>query len=282
MPSKGDINPATGKAYAVNPSTGNWDDNYWANVVEPQFRSSSSSSSGGNVASNAADLLKLYQEANKPAISALESTIPTIGTKFAQTGQYLQKQVGNLEERYKTLLDSITGVKETAVQDVTTNTSQELGRRGISAESGLFGQTINKATLPVQRAFAGSVGELGATRQSALDTLLNQISGLPTQQTEAEQAVRTAIAQLQTGGNTNAIQGALQLTQQQQAAVEAQKNRDLQERLAAVKTSTDPLEQAKLLAEIENIKARTANIGAGGSSGALDFGSLWEQFNAGG
>ncbi len=282
MPSKGDINPATGKAYAVNPSTGNWDDNYWANVVEPQFRSSSSSSSGGNVASNAADLLKLYQEANKPAISALESTIPTIGTKFAQTGQYLQKQVGNLEERYKTLLDSITGVKETAVQDVTTNTSQELGRRGISAESGLFGQTINKATLPVQRAFAGSVGELGATRQSALDTLLNQISGLPTQQTEAEQAVRTAIAQLQTGGNTNAIQGALQLTQQQQAAVEAQKNRDLQERLAAVKTSTDPLEQAKLLAEIENIKARTANIGAGGGSGALDFGSLWEQFNAGG
>jgi len=39
MPNKGDINPETGKAYAVNPSTGVWDDNYWATVVEPQLKS---------------------------------------------------------------------------------------------------------------------------------------------------------------------------------------------------------------------------------------------------
>ncbi|MDE3194432.1 MAG: hypothetical protein KGN00_12175, partial [Chloroflexota bacterium] len=39
MPSKTDINPATGKQYAVNPATGVWDDNYWANIVEPQLKS---------------------------------------------------------------------------------------------------------------------------------------------------------------------------------------------------------------------------------------------------
>lgn len=38
IPSKTDINPSTGKAYAVNPSTGVWDDNYWANVVEPDLK----------------------------------------------------------------------------------------------------------------------------------------------------------------------------------------------------------------------------------------------------
>lgn len=38
MPNKGDINPATGKAYAVNPATGHWDDNYWAQVVEPMLK----------------------------------------------------------------------------------------------------------------------------------------------------------------------------------------------------------------------------------------------------
>ena len=38
MPQKGDINPATGKPYAVNPATGVWDDNYWATVVEPQLK----------------------------------------------------------------------------------------------------------------------------------------------------------------------------------------------------------------------------------------------------
>ena len=37
MPEKQDINPSTGQAYAVNPATGQWDDNYWATVVEPQF-----------------------------------------------------------------------------------------------------------------------------------------------------------------------------------------------------------------------------------------------------
>src|SRR5436190_22792065 len=45
--SKTDINPATGKAYAVNPSTGNFDDNYWANVVEPSLRGGGGGGDGG-------------------------------------------------------------------------------------------------------------------------------------------------------------------------------------------------------------------------------------------
>jgi hypothetical protein len=39
IPSKTDINPETGKAFAVNPSSGVWDDNYWANTVEPRLLS---------------------------------------------------------------------------------------------------------------------------------------------------------------------------------------------------------------------------------------------------
>lgn len=38
IPGKGDINPETGKAYAVSPESGVWDDNYWANVVEPRLK----------------------------------------------------------------------------------------------------------------------------------------------------------------------------------------------------------------------------------------------------
>lgn len=38
MPSKSDINPNTGLPYAINPQTGIWDDNYFANVVEPQLK----------------------------------------------------------------------------------------------------------------------------------------------------------------------------------------------------------------------------------------------------
>ncbi len=46
MPSKTDINPKTGQMYAVNPATGNFDDNYWANVVEPQLRASAGGTTG--------------------------------------------------------------------------------------------------------------------------------------------------------------------------------------------------------------------------------------------
>lgn len=45
--SKTDINPATGKMYAINPATGVWDDNYWSNVVEPQLRGQAGGGGGG-------------------------------------------------------------------------------------------------------------------------------------------------------------------------------------------------------------------------------------------
>ncbi len=56
MAGKFDINPKTGKQYGINPSSGVMDDNYWANVVEPQLKygSSSSGSSGSDMASNIA------------------------------------------------------------------------------------------------------------------------------------------------------------------------------------------------------------------------------------
>lgn len=50
MPQKGDINPATGKAYAVNPATGVWDDTYWATVVEPRLKSGGGAAGTGSTA----------------------------------------------------------------------------------------------------------------------------------------------------------------------------------------------------------------------------------------
>lgn len=215
----------------INPATGVWDDNYYANLNK-----GSGGGGGGysapDYASIAREQMKLMQEANKPVIESLQAQIPTIGAKFKQTGEYLGKQVSNLEDRYKGLLDSITGARERSVQAVQTNVSNELGRRGISAESGMFGQTINRATQPVEQAFAGDVSNLGATRQSALDTLLNQISGLPIEQTQAEQQLQQAIAQLQAGGNSSAITNALTMYQNQQAQLEAQKRRDLDLQIA--------------------------------------------------
>lgn len=65
MPNKTDINPATNKAYAVNPESGVWDDNYWANTVEPQLKTqygtSSTSAAIPTFTQPTIDLPKLYQ-----------------------------------------------------------------------------------------------------------------------------------------------------------------------------------------------------------------------------
>jgi hypothetical protein len=205
------------------------------------------SSSGGNVAQSAQDLLKMYQDANAPAVQSLQQSIPEIQAKTAQQGQYLQGKVSSLEERYKKTLESITGARDRSVADVTTNTSQELGRRGISAESGLFGQTVNKATQPIQQAFAGNINEADFANKDALSTLMNLIQGNTQGGIEQTRAVQNAIAQLQAGAGASSVTGALQMQQQAQAASEAQKQRDLQLQIAQMGQQTTSNEDKRYI-----------------------------------
>ena len=236
------INPATGKDWAIRPD-GIWDDNYAAQ----QKQSSGGGGGAPDYASIAREQMKMMQEANAPIVASLQASIPEQQAKYAQQGQYLQKQVGSLDERYKTLLTSITGARDTAVQNVTTNTSQELGRRGISAESGLFGQTVNKATQPVQQAFAGDVSNLGNSQQSALDSLMNLIQGNTQSGIESDRAVQNAIAQLQAGGAQSGITNALSMFQNQQAMAEAQKERDLKTQIASLPTTATSTDRYKVV-----------------------------------
>lgn len=64
-PGKGDINPETGKAYAINPETGVWDDNYWTNKVEPQLNAANVDGGSGagsmGFTQPTIDLPKLYE-----------------------------------------------------------------------------------------------------------------------------------------------------------------------------------------------------------------------------
>ena len=66
LPNKTDINPSTGKMYAVNPESGNFDDNYWAQIAEPALKAQygvQDSSSGQIPTFNqpTIDIPKLYE-----------------------------------------------------------------------------------------------------------------------------------------------------------------------------------------------------------------------------
>lgn len=60
--SKTDINPATGKMYAVNPATGAWDDNYWAQNESKWNPPSSSSSTSSSSNSGFGDMTNFLQQ----------------------------------------------------------------------------------------------------------------------------------------------------------------------------------------------------------------------------
>jgi hypothetical protein len=190
---------------------------------------------GGSSSGSAPDyasMMNMYKEANAPVVASLQASIPEQQAKTAQTGQYLQSKVGNLDDRYKNLLADIKGNQADEMGRTETNTSQELGRRGISAESGLFGQTMNKALSPVERYYTGQLNTAKTGNEDALATLMNLIQGNTQSGIESTRAVQNAIAQLQAGGNQSGITSALSLFNTQQSQAEAQRTRDAEMAIA--------------------------------------------------
>lgn len=196
----------------INPQTGVWDDNYFA---QNQSKSSGGSS-GGDIASIAQQQLKMYQDANAPAINSLQSSIPEIGKKYQLQSEQLTAQRKPLEDRYKNLLDQVTSSQRAEEQRTGIATSRELGRRGISADSGLYDQTVNEKLSPVTQFYTGQAKDIGITQEQNMSELNNLIANLAPQQTADERQVLNAIAQLQAGAGGNAISSAMQIYNQQQ------------------------------------------------------------------
>lgn len=185
--SKSDINPKTGKAYAVNPSSGVWDDNYWAQQVDPVVNAAekarqASPSNPTNVIANAQALQDFTVKQNQPAI------------------QSYQASKAPLQDRYKALLDTIKGNQTTAENRQTLTTGNELAKRGISNDSGVYQQEQTNAVNPITQAFTGQYKDANA--QQGIDM----------------SAIDNAIAQLQTGNPESSINAALGIGQQEQSA----------------------------------------------------------------
>lgn len=88
-----------------------------------------------SIITNAQKLLDFQKQANQPIVSAL------------------QGQQGPLDQRYKDLVASIKGNQQVATNRQTLATNNELGRRGIGPNSGLYDREMNDALLPVDATF---------------------------------------------------------------------------------------------------------------------------------
>lgn len=162
----------------------------------------STSGGGGDLASLAAQTLKLQQEATRPAVESLQAGIPELRTNISTRQGQLSAQKTPLEQKYDQLLNSLVGQQSTA-------TSREFGRRGIPLSSGLFDTTLLEQTQPTRE-------RVGTEKLSALQELENAITNLGLTGVSQERDILNTIAQLQAGGGSNAITQAMSLLEQQQ------------------------------------------------------------------
>lgn len=153
MPQKGDINPQTGLPYAVNPATGQWDDNYWASTVEPSLRNGGGNSGGF---SSAANTYGGGYGGGNGDVMALAQQIASFSNQSANP------VYSSLSERYKALLD-----------DVGQQASRELGARGIPLSSDSAQNFIKNRQLPFIAQQNADLSNFGyQNNQSAINAAL--------------------------------------------------------------------------------------------------------------
>jgi len=92
--------------------------------------------------------------------------------------QQLQKTSTDLDTRYKDLLSSIKGGQKVAEDAQILATNNELGRRGISADSGVAQQQTASALRPIASDYASLTANTGMSQQKELSDLALQIANL--------------------------------------------------------------------------------------------------------
>ena len=187
----------------INPQTKVWDDNYFS---QQQSKSPQTGTTGVDPQSIIQKSIQQMQQANQPAVSSLQTSIPEVQQKYAQTRSQLQAQAPNLDQQYKDLLTSIKGDQQVAENRQTVTTNNELGRRGITGDSGLAQQELTNAVNPITQQYATLTNQTGLEGIKSKQALQDSIANLVPQETSDERAILNSIAQLQSGANSSGVQ----------------------------------------------------------------------------
>lgn len=242
-------------------------------------RSSSTPSMG-----NFSDILKqtqnLISSQLQPITQQLESIKPVISQAYQQKQKTLERQLSSLSDRYQNLLDQITGRQQQETTTATRTTADELAKRGITGDSTLASQEIQRALDPIQRYYDTQSKEVQLTQAQEQQAIQDAIANVPIEQQLAEADVLKQIASIMAGGVNQATSlgsglfntltsAGLQQQQIDQSSVfnELQKQL-LQQQLDQAKV-TNPLEADRLRAQIAQLNRSGSSI----SSDALR--SLW-------
>ena len=175
----------------------------------------SAQEAASNLAKQQAEQQRLQAEAIKPSLDTLRGGIPLAQEAGRVRGETLQGELSDLETRYQSVLSVITGAKDVEMQRTQTGASRELGKRGISLQSGVASDFIENRTLPVSSAFASQIEETGGKFADIKRQIQSDLENNPVETDQRIQAINQTIAQMQKEGAQVGIEQALQLYQMQ-------------------------------------------------------------------
>lgn len=220
-----------------------------------QFGGGSSLTGGSDTISRA---IQLQQEANRPAVQSLESSIPEIQKSISTRQDQLKAEVDPLKQRYQSLLSEIKGNQTSAENRQTVVTSNELGKRGIVGSSTLAGQEIANAVNPITKQYTGLYTQTGLDQEAGIRDLLNSITNLGLTGTDQQRAVRNAIAQLQSGAASTGITQGIQQEQYNTSEDRLKSAQDLAKKV--YETITLPESKATIANTYSTINNRNSTL----------------------
>lgn len=146
-----------------------------------------------------------------------------------------------LKQRYDDIISSITQSKEQRLQESDIATAQEYGKRGIPLSSGVYNTAVQRGRVPIDVAFGETLSNVALNEQ------------------QAQNAIDSAIAQIQRATSQDEVSTALQIYQiaenaKQQGLSLAESARQFDENLAFQKSqqqqpTADPSSQFTTLGE---------------------------------
>jgi len=156
-----------------------------------------------------------YAESIAPSVKSYQETIPETQKRFSTERERLSGESARLEDRYRLLIDDIKRNQGVAETRQTRSTGAELARRGISQESGVYGQEMTQALNPITESYTSQIKGTGLEREDQIAKIRDIITQLAGGETDAVRAITQAIANLQSGAGAQAITGSMQEFQNQ-------------------------------------------------------------------
>lgn len=180
---------------------------------------------------DAADPVKQQQRATQASLDSARQ-IRDFNIQSNQPAIQAYEQSKNpLQDRYKGLLDQIKGNQQVAEQRQTLTTNNEMAKRGITNNSGVYQQQMTDALNPITRDYTNKYGE----------TVANQNADVA--------AIDRAIAQLKTGSPAESIGAALNIGNAAQSANQFEQDLALRRAIAEMNNKAPQQEQYTTLGE---------------------------------